>query len=154
MESITAPHRDVAMQALAAQIEKAVFQPDLFRIFLLAEHRHRQLAGRAEHLDVVDIDFDGSGWQFRILGAGGTLAHPAIDPHHPFRAQRLSRFERRRVGVGHHLGDAVVVAEIDEQHAAMVADAMAPAGKAHLLADVACAQGAAGMGAIAVHAFD
>src|SRR5262249_25161024 len=40
----------------------------------------------------------------------------------------------------------------DEQHAAMIADAMAPAGKAHLLADVACAQGAAGVGAIAVHA--
>src|SRR5262249_23355072 len=67
-------------------------------------------------------------------------------------AQRLGRFERWRVGVGHHLGDAVVVAQVDEQHTAMIADAMAPAGKAHLLADVACAQGAAGVGAIAVHA--
>ena len=30
-----------------------------------------------------------------------------------------------------------MVAQIDEQHAAMVADAMAPAGQAHIAADVA-----------------
>jgi hypothetical protein len=33
----------------------------------------------------------------------------------------------------------------------VVANAVAPAGKPHLLADVGCAQNAAGMGAIAVH---
>ena len=44
-----------------------------------------------------------------------------------------------------------MVAQIDEQHAAMVADAVAPAGKPHGLADVALAQRAAGMGAIAMH---
>jgi hypothetical protein len=36
----------------------------------------------------------------------------------------------------------------------MVADAVAPAGQPHLLADVICAQGAAGMGAISVHGDD
>src|SRR5262249_11963957 len=30
-----APHHDVAVQALATQIEKAILQPDLFRIFLI-----------------------------------------------------------------------------------------------------------------------
>src|SRR5262249_57572363 len=59
-----------------------------------------------------------------------------------------------RVGVGHHLGDAVMIAQVDEQHSAMVADAVAPAGKPHLLADVICAQDAAGMGAVAVHGDD
>ena len=44
-----------------------------------------------------------------------------------------------------------MVAQIDEQQSAMVADAVAPAGQPHLLADVACAQRAAGMGAITVH---
>ena len=44
-----------------------------------------------------------------------------------------------------------MVAQIDEQHAAMVADAVAPAGKPHVLADVAVAQRAAGMGAVAMH---
>ena len=44
-----------------------------------------------------------------------------------------------------------MVAQIDEQHAAMVADAMAPAGQPDLLADVALAERAAGMGAVTVH---
>ena len=45
-----------------------------------------------------------------------------------------------------------MVAQIDEQHAAVVADAMAPAGQPHVLADVAVAKRAAGVGAVAVHA--
>ncbi len=44
-----------------------------------------------------------------------------------------------------------MVAQVDEQHPAMVADAVAPAGQPHLLADVGLAQGAAGMGAITMH---
>ncbi len=44
-----------------------------------------------------------------------------------------------------------MVAQVDEQHAAMVADAMAPARQPHGLADVALAQRAAGVGAIAMH---
>ena len=45
-----------------------------------------------------------------------------------------------------------MVAQIDEQNAAVVADAMAPAGEADLGADVGLAERAAGMGAVAVHA--
>ena len=44
-----------------------------------------------------------------------------------------------------------MVAQVDEQHAAMVADAVAPAGQADRLADVALAERAAGMGAVAMH---
>ena len=44
-----------------------------------------------------------------------------------------------------------MVAQIDEQQAAVVADAVTPAGQSHLLADVALAQHAAVMGAISVH---
>ena len=45
-----------------------------------------------------------------------------------------------------------MVAQIDEQHAAMVADAMAPAGEPGLDADVAVAERAASVAAVAVHA--
>ena len=45
-----------------------------------------------------------------------------------------------------------MIAQVDEQHAAMIADAMAPAGQPDLLADVALAERAAGMGAVTVHA--
>ena len=44
-----------------------------------------------------------------------------------------------------------MVAQIDEQHAAMVADAVAPAGQPDGLADVGLAQVSAMMRAIAVH---
>ena len=144
-------HHDVLVQLVAAQIEEAVLEPDLLRIFLVAEHRHRQFAGGPEHLDLADIDLDRAGRQIRVLGAVRALAHLAVDAHHPFRAQRLGDLEGRRIRVGHHLGEAVMVAQVDEQHAAMVADAVAPAGEPHLLADVGFAERAAGMGAVAVH---
>ena len=44
-----------------------------------------------------------------------------------------------------------MVAQVDEQHAAMVADAVAPAGQADGFADMGFAEIAAGMGAIGVH---
>jgi hypothetical protein len=44
-----------------------------------------------------------------------------------------------------------MVAQVDKQHAAMVADAVAPAGKPRVLADVALTKRAAGMGAVTVH---
>ena len=135
-----AAQHDVGVQVLAAQIEEAVFEPDLLRIILLAEHRHRQFGGRPQHLDLVDIDLDLAGRQFGVVGALGALAHLAVDAHHPFRAQRLGQLEGRAVGIGHHLRQPVMVAQIDEQHAAMVADAVAPARQAHRLADVALAQ--------------
>jgi putative IMPACT (imprinted ancient) family translation regulator len=47
-----------------------------------------------------------------------------------------------------------VVAQIDEQHAAVIAHAMHPAGEPHGLADVAVAQRAAGMGSVAMHGIE
>ena len=55
------------------------------------------------------------------------------------------------VGVGHDLRDAVVVAQIDEEQAAVVADAMAPAREPDGFADMRGAERAAGVGTIAMH---
>ena len=142
---------DVGVQPVAPQVEEAVLEPDFLRIFLVAEHRHRQLVGRTQHLDVLDVDLDLAGRQVRILGAARAAAHLAVDPHHPFGAQRLDLLERRAVRVGDHLAQAVVVAQVDEEHAAVVAHAVHPAGKPDLFVDVALAERAAGVGAIAMH---
>ena len=115
------------MQMIAAQVEKPVFEPDLFRIVLLAEHRHRQFAGGSEHFDLVDIDFDLAGRQVRVLGARRTPTHLAVNADHPFRAQRLGELECLTVGIGNDLREPIVIAQIDEQDPTMVADAMAPA---------------------------
>jgi hypothetical protein len=45
-----------------------------------------------------------------------------------------------------------MVAQIDEQQATVVADAMAPAGQPDVRPNVTVAERAAGVGAIAVHA--
>ena len=55
---ICAALHDVVVQLLAAQVEEAVLEPDFLRIFLIAEHRHRQFAGRPQHLDLGDEDLD------------------------------------------------------------------------------------------------
>ena len=139
------------MQVLAAQIEEAVFEPDLLGVVLLAEYRHGQLGSRAQHLDFADIDFDQTGRQLGVLRAGRAHPHLAVDAHHPFGAEFLDLLEGRAVRIGHHLGEAIMVAQIDEQHPAMVADAVAPARKPHFFADVALAKRAAGVSPIAMH---
>ena len=139
------------MQMLAAQVEEPVLEPDFLRIIVLAKHWHRQLNGRAEHLDAADEDFDSAGGQFQVLRPGGTFAHLALDPHHPFRAQLFNLLERRRIRIGDALGHAVMVAQVDEQKPAMVADAVAPTGQPHGLTDIALPQGVAMMGTVAMH---
>ena len=116
------------MEMVAAKVEEAIFEPDLLRIILLAEHRHRQFGGGPENLDLVDVDLDLPRRQFRIFGAAGAPANLAVNPHNPFRTQRLGELERLAVGIGHDLGEPIVVAQIDEQDPAMVADAVAPSG--------------------------
>src|SRR5262249_4402478 len=77
--------------------------------------------------------------------------HLAVDAHDPFGAQLLGLLEGRTVGIGDALRDAVMVAQVDEQEPAMIADAVAPAGQPRLLPDIAIAKRAAGLCAVAMH---
>jgi hypothetical protein len=61
---------------------------------------------------------------------------------------RLGRLEHRARDVDHHLGHAVVVAQVDEQQVPVVALALHPARQAGLLADLRGPQLAAGMGSV------
>ncbi len=146
-----AAQHDVLMQLLAAQIEEAVAQPHVFWIILLAEHGHRQFGGGSQNLDSGDIDFDEAGRHFRIFGARGASPNRAVDQHDPFRTKLFGLIESWRIRIHHALGNAIVIAQIDEQHAAMIANAMAPAGKTNRFAGLHLAKAAAAMGTIAVH---
>ena len=143
---------DDAVQRLAAQIQEAVLQAQIFRIIRLAENRDGQFLGFREHLDFGRIDLDLAGRQIRVVGTVGPPADVAVDPHDPFGAELLGHLEGGRIGIGHDLGQAMVVAQVDEQDAAMVADAVHPARKARDTADIGAAQAAAGGGAITVQA--
>src|SRR5262249_44391126 len=142
---------DVGMQPLAPQVEEAIFEPDVLGILLLAEHRHRQFGGLAQHLDVADEDLDRAGRQVWVVGAAGPPPHLAVERPDPWAAQLLGWLEGRTVGVGDTLRDAVMVAQVDEQGPAMITDAVAPAGQPRLLPDIAIAKRAAGLSAVAVH---
>ena len=150
IDDLAAGH-DVLVELLTTKVEETVLKPYIFRIFLLAEHRQRQFAGRTQHLDLGDEKLDRAGRQIRVLGAFGAAAHLAVDPHHPLRAQLFGVLEGRRIRVRDALRQAVMVAQVDEQQPAMVADAMAPAGQTNVLADVAVAERAAGVGAVTMH---
>ena len=142
---------DVLVELLAAKVEETVLKPYVLRIFLLAEHRQRQFGRRSQHLDLVDVQLDRAGRQIRIFGAGRTAAQPAVDPNHPFRAQLFGILERRRIRVGDALRQPVMVAQVDEEHAAMVANTMAPARQANRLVDIALPERAAGVGTVTMH---
>jgi hypothetical protein len=146
-----APH-DVLVERRAAQVQEAVFEADVLRVIVLARHGERQFGRGAEHLHVGDEHLDRTRREVGVFRARRALSHLSIDAHHPLGPHGLGEPEGGRVRVGHALRDSVVVAQIDEQDAAVVANAVAPAGEAHGRADIGGAQVAAGMSTITMHA--
>ncbi len=142
---------DVGVELVAPEVEEAVLEPRLLRVLGVAEHRQRQLAGGRQHLDIGGEDLDRAGRQVRVDRILGPRLDRTVDPDHPFGAHRLGGLEGRRVRVGDHLGQAVVVAQVDEQEAAVVAHPVDPAGEADGLADVSGAERATGVGPVGVH---
>jgi hypothetical protein len=139
---------DVGVQRLAAQIEEAVLEANVLGILLLAGDRHRQFLGAAEHGDPAGEDLDRAGGEVGVHGRGVAGLHLALDGDDAFDAQRLQDRQRRAVAIGHDLGDAVMVAQIDEEHAAMVALAVDPARQADALPGLGGRERAAGVGTV------
>ncbi len=145
-----APH-DVGVQRLAPEIEEAVFEAYVLRIFGLAEHRHRQLGRLRQHLDLTRKNLDMAGRQVGVHRFRRARLHLAVDADAPFGAHHFGQLEGRRIGVGDHLRQAVMVPEVDEQQPAVIADAVHPAREADGRPHILGAKRAAGMAAIAVH---
>src|SRR5690606_32726987 len=75
----------------------------------------------------------------------------AVDADDPLAAHGLGNRECRRIRIGDDLGEAVMVAQVDEEEAAMVAHAMDPAREADGLADIGLSQLCAGVAAVTMH---
>ncbi len=142
---------DILVQGLAAQVEIAVLEPQLFGIVGLAEHRQRQLGGLGDHVDGRHADLDLAGGQVGIDGVGRAGQDLAVHPDHALGAQALDAVEARGLGADHQLGQAIVVAQVDEHQPAVVALAMDPARQPDILARVRRPEGAAGMGTVGMH---
>ncbi len=89
----------ILLHRLAAQVQKAVFQPGLFRVFLIAEHDQRQLIGFAQNLQIAHKHLNLAGRDLVIDQLRIPRLHRAVDPDAPFRADRLHLGENRAVGV-------------------------------------------------------
>ena len=146
-----AAQHDIPVELLAPQIQKSVLQPRILRIRLVAEHRQGQVAGRPEDFDLSEVNLNEAGRHFRVFRARRALAHLAVNANHEFRTQLLRFTKGGRIRIDHALGHAIMVAQIDKQQAAVIADAMAPAGKPNIGAILGEGQGAAGMGAVTMH---
>jgi len=86
-----------------------------------------------------------------VGGLRRTRQHFARDANYVFKAQLFDVGENRIVCIDDALGQAVMVAQVDEQQAAVVAFAVNPAGDFDRLALVGKAKLTTSMGAIGVH---
>ncbi len=120
---------DVGVHRLAAQVEEAVFEANVLRIFRLAEDRQRQFLGLRQHLDLGGEDFDLAGGEVRVDRGRVAVLDLTVDPDHPFAAHLFGSGEGGRIRIGDDLRDAVMVAQVDEKQPAMVAHAVNPARK-------------------------
>jgi|GEM_PF-2109089 len=149
-DHLAAQHH-VAVDALAPEVEEAVLEADVLGVLLLAGDGHRQFLSPALHDDAAREDLDLSGRQVRVDRCLAARLDRAVDRDDALEPQVLEHFERRGIGVRDDLGDAVMIAQVDEQHAAVIALAVHPARQADGLADVLGAQRGAGVGTIGVH---
>ena len=113
---------------------------------LLDESETRDLGHGA--YTVGGVEFDLAGGQARIDRSGVAGHHLAADRDHALGAHRLGGLEDRAARVHHHLGHAVVIAQVDEQQIAVVALALDPARQAGFLADILRPERAARMGSV------
>jgi hypothetical protein len=141
---------DVGVQRLAPQVDEAVFQPNVFGVVRLAEHRQRQFPGDREHLDFADEHLDLAGRQVGVDRILGALLDLPVDADHPLGAHLLHVGEGRRIRIDHALGQPIVVAQVDEQQPAMVAHAMHPAAEPHGITGICGGELGTGMRAVSV----
>ena len=131
---LVAQHQ-VALHHRAAQIQHAVGEARGFRQVLVVE-LERRCDRWVEHLELVAQHLDLAALEAVVGGAFRARAHQALDLHAELVAQFLGHLEHlRAVRVAHHLHVAFAVAQVDEDHTAVVAPAVDPAAQGDGLAD-------------------
>ena len=126
LDHLGAEH-DVGVDLFPAQVEVAVGQAQVFVDVVVGIDLQRHLLGCRLYLGVVDVDLD--------LAGGELVVHGLIIALHNATGQRDHRFEFDpaqgfivRAALQHHaLGDTVVIAQVDEQRASVLAAAVDPA---------------------------
>ena len=137
-----------ALQGRAAQVEVAVFRPQVLASVALLLDGEGRGDGFIQDADGGEFDLDLAGGHLRILALA--LEHLARGLDHEFTAQAGGGLDQRRVGVRLHdqLRDAVAVAQVDEGHAAEFAGFLHPSREGDCLSFVGETQLAASVGSV------
>jgi hypothetical protein len=130
------PENDVAVRHASPEVEVPIRKPQVLGRGIFRKDGKRREVGGSEHLEIPDGKFHLPGRKFLIHGIGRAPVHDAVETHHRLFGQVGQLPLKFPVGMNHHLREAVVVPQINEQHPAVVAPAVDPAGKARLKADV------------------
>ncbi len=144
---------DVLVQRFATQVEEAILEANVFRVIRLAEYWQRQFLSCGQNFDLGCEDFNIAGRQVGIHRFIGASLHFTIDANDPFTANGFSNLERWRIRISNNLSEAIMIANVDEEDATMVTDAMDPARQTDFRTNIRFAKGCAGMAAITVHDF-
>ena len=135
--------------ARPAQVEVTVLEPGLLADVFRLVRRKGRCRCLVQDRQGRSLDLDGPGGQFRVGHARFARHALALDLDHVLVAQLISQivglFE---LGMEDDLREAFAVVQVDEDHAAVVAVAIDPAGQVDRLADLFDPQGAAGMSAL------
>jgi len=121
-----------------AEIDVAVLQPQFLGRQLLGAGLERRRPAGVENFQPLRANLDLPGGQLGVDVAFRPRGHLAGGRHHKFSPQRAGQFPVLFTTFGSEddLRLAVPVAQIDKQHAAVVATGIHPAAQRHLPADV------------------
>ena len=119
--------------AVTAQVEVAIAQPDLLACGLVELERER--CTLPQHSQRRRVDFDLAGGDLRVGVTFRTDLDDTLDCHAELGAQAMG-LSQHVVGAKHHLGNPCGVAQVDEDHPAVVAPTRDPPGQRHLLTGV------------------
>ena len=128
----------IAREAWPTQIQITMRHPQIF-ILRLGIERERQRVGTIQNPQLVRDDFNVAGREVWIFRAGRTCGDRARNLNNIFAAQRVRLLSKLGIFLRtkNHLGQSLAVAQINENHTAVVAGDIYPSGKRDLPADIA-----------------
>ena len=120
---------------VAAQYEVAIFRADILGIVLRPGPRQRLFGGRGLNLDLAGLYLNLARRQFRVHRPALTRDDLASNRDDRFGAEAVEYLKRLAPRGSDDLRQSVMIAQIDEQHPAMIALAMDPARQANRRSD-------------------
>ncbi len=118
------------------QIEVTVLEAEVFGRFSIFVEHERGRFGRVENAQLTDLDFDLSGFHFRVDRPFGAGRYLSLDGDNVLAADAVGFAVGFRVPIRieGQLDDSLAVTQVDENQAAVVATALNPAHKANVFA--------------------